>query len=263
MQKHDNPHTLNSVDRIPFPEYNSWMFTRTHIKELSIEEKQNMWKNQPKHDYLLESIMSRILIKGGLLKPNFRHVLFKLITRYFLLYFKLQNRFRVYGREKIPKNGCIFYLNHPGSYDPLIFFAASQLETGAIFSWGNGWFMDMLERVYGQITRYWFRSGDELIERMIRVILQKNRYFAIWPEGHPTQHGYVKQGFSSVAKVYATINCKEDKIPFMPVLIRGSGVYMHKPGIHRGAIEVHFLDPFFLPREWLRLPEEGGKPHAK
>jgi len=58
------------------------------------------------------------------------------------------------------------------------------------------------------------------VEAMIRRILLHNRFFAIWPEGHPHK-GPIEQGFSSIVRVYATLNSDRDRIPFLPVLIRG------------------------------------------
>jgi len=226
---------------------------------MTVEEKLEMWQNQPTGPRVLDAILSRLAVIAHKLGNNIRHVLYRLVSRFFFIFFKLQNRLRIYGQEKIPKKGCIFYLNHPGSYDPLILMAANPYQTGAFVSWGNGWFMDMIEQKYGYISRLRIFKGKEMLEKMIRQILCNNRHFAIWPEGHPTKHGYVKEGFSSVAKLYATINAKDDKVPFMPVLIRGSGIYLYDVGIKRGPIEINFLDPFFLPREWLKKPAHGGK----
>jgi hypothetical protein len=86
---------------------------------------------------------------------------------------------------------------------------------------------------------------------MVRQILLHNRYFAIWPEGYPNGTGRIQQGFNSIVKVYSTINTVEDRIPFMPVLLRGSNVYLHNAKPHTGPIEIHFLDPYYLPREWI------------
>jgi hypothetical protein len=98
-----------------------------------------------------------------------------------------------------------------------------------------------------------------MVEKMIRQVLQHNTFFAIWPEGFPNRDGKVRQGFSSVARLYSVINCQEDKIPFLPVLIQGSGVYIYEVKVKRGPIAIRYGNPFYIPREWLKTPEEGGK----
>jgi hypothetical protein len=93
---------------------------------------------------------------------------------------------------------------------------------------------------------------------MVRQILLHNRYFAIWPEGHP-HPGPIEEGFSSIVRVYATLNHDRDRIPFVPVLIRGEAAVrrnvQHKPG----RIEIHFFKPVFIDRQWLKPLAEGGK----
>ena len=208
---------------------------------------------------MFDSLISRLIKYTHLYKGNRPHVLFRIIQKIFKIYLKLQNQLKIYGKENVPKNGTIFYLNHPGAYDPIILLAALGFQTGALVAWNYSWFMNMINHYYGFITKIRYESRETIVEKMVRQILTRNRYFSIWPEGGPDGTGLVRDGFSSVVRLYSVINCKEDKIPFTPVLIRGGGVYLHKPGVHRGPIEIHFMKPFFLDREWLKKPDEGGK----
>jgi hypothetical protein len=160
--------------------------------------------------------------------------------------------------NNIPPTGCIFYVNHPGSFDPPILYAViPHIQVGSFISWGDGWFADMIEACYG-MSAYRQPGMPQKVEAMIRQILLRNRFFAIWPEGHP-HPGPIEQGFSSIVRVYATLNYDRDRIPFLPALIRGEAAVrrevQHKPG----RIEIHFFKPVFIDRQWLKPPAEGGK----
>jgi hypothetical protein len=116
----------------------------------------------------------------------------------------------------------------------------------------------MLERLFSFINRDHHKK-DWLIEKMIRIILQKNPHFAIWPEGRSPLDGRIMYGFSSVAKVYATLNSQRDIIPLVPVLIEGSGCYRYNLWPRTNKITLRFLPAYYLPREWLLKPDDGGK----
>ncbi len=187
-------------------------------------------------------------------------------------YLHIVNSFEVRGKGKIPKEGAIFYVNHPGSLDVPILLAAFGKPIGVFVSYDNFYFLDVIEHYYGLINKKKVlrdarvsrrNRRDVLIELMIRNILKKNRYFAIWPSGSLSRSGKVQEGFSSVVRAYSVINAEKDRIPFVPVLIQGSQCYhigvnpSLKPKFKK--IRLSFLDPYYLPRKWLQKPEEGGK----
>jgi 1-acyl-sn-glycerol-3-phosphate acyltransferase len=250
-------------DKIPFPQLESWMHKRIPIKPVPLTEKMKSWQNEPLGTRIIEGILSRIAKKLHIFSPSFRFVTIKIVKAFVKLQFKIFNKLKVYGEENIPKTGCIFYVNHPGAYDPLVLLASNPYPAGALVAWSRSWFMDVIETLYGFLSRKSGESREKVVERMVRQILTKNRYFAIWPEGHPNITGLVEQGFSSIVRVYSVVNALEDRIPFVPVLLRGGGVYMHKPGIHWGPIDVHFFKPIFFDRDWLKHPDEGGKTHRE
>jgi 1-acyl-sn-glycerol-3-phosphate acyltransferase len=249
----------NKDDQIPFPEYESYMHKRRNIPIIPLSTKKKWWAEQVLAQKVFDSIISRLVVGLGFHKGIRAHLLFRIIRKIIRVYLKIYNRLKVYGKENIPTKGTIFYANHPGSYDPLILMAAIPMEFGALLAWNYSWFMNMINILYGFITKLRYETRGTIVEQMVRQILTKNRYFAIWPEGGPNGTGLVNQGFSSVVRLYSVINSKEDKIPFTPVLIRGGGIYLAKPGIHRGPIEIHIMEPFFLNREWLKRAEKGGK----
>ncbi len=249
--------TDDHKDMIPFPEYESWMHKRYNLQHETLEEKKERWKHLNYWERLFDSLISHFIATFQLYRPGIRHVMFKVVRLFFRIQFKIFNRFKVYGRENIPEEGAIFYVNHPGQYDPILLMSAVPFEVGAFLAWNRSWFMEMIGKYYGMISKVRNESRRELVERMVRQLLTGNRYFSIWPEGHPNYTGMVEQGFSSIVRVYATLNYDKDRIPFVPVLIRGGGVYI--PGFHYGPIDLHFLESFYLPRKWLKKPEDGGK----
>jgi hypothetical protein len=124
--------------------------------------------------------------------------------------------------------------------------------------WGTSWFADVADKYLGLVAKKAMEGRDVQVEKMVRVFLTKTPFFAIAPEGLVAHDKTVRQGFSSFIDAYATINSLEDRIPLMPVIIRGAEKYRNvKP--NTSPIDILFMKPFFLPRKWLLPPDEGGK----
>lgn len=262
-----NSENAKHEDKVPYPRLTSHFHRRIAVPTESVEEKLKRWSQQPVLERALDAVLSRIMVRGKLLKPSTKRIPYFCIQKFFKIIFKVCNRMKVYGLENIPKSGCIFLPTHPGQLDPLLLMTSVNFQIGMFVAWGNGWFMDMIEQMYGIMSlRRW--GLNVAVERMIRLILTKNKYFAIWPEGHPKYNQLVEEGHSSIVRVYTTINIDKDRIPFVPVLLRGAEMY-HVSGEDRNRtkrphrtflpIEVHFLKPIFLDRTWLKPPEQGGK----
>jgi 1-acyl-sn-glycerol-3-phosphate acyltransferase len=263
-------------DVIPHPELSSWMFTRYHLpsyldlnpKAVEESERRYRWLN-----YILST-----LVKVSVLS-KWRYAGFRFLTSFGLLLFKIFNRVEITGRENIPKQGAIFYANHPGSLDPILLICSLRHPVGCFVSYDNYWLTSFGVKYSGFINKEIilensiksedFHSSnrnyerDLLTEVMIRNILFVNRYFAIWPEGTLSRQGLISRGFSSVVRAYATINSKKDLIPFVPVLFEGSQCYHigynHNLSPRTNKIKVKFQDPYFIPRDWLLNPEIDKK----
>jgi len=227
--------------------------------ELPVETPDEMlrrWKNQPVILQAIDAVMSRLVTWSRAMSGRRRHVTYKVVMHALKLFFRSFYRLKVFGKKNIPKTGCVFYLNHPGLDPPVLWAALAGREVGGFVVFSSDWFADAIEKYYG-ITRLPLPTQEQKVEFMVRQVLLKNAFFAIWPEGHPHK-GPIEQGFSGIARVYAVLNHDKNRIPFVPVLIRGEVDYTH---ILRNIapIEIHFFPPIFLDRQWLKRPEDGGK----
>ncbi|MHA1730429.1 MAG: lysophospholipid acyltransferase family protein [Promethearchaeota archaeon] len=248
----------NHACGIPHPELKSWMFGRCEVRRVPLERKLEAYSRQPPAAKVFESIFSRVGSRLGLFGQRTRWVTFKFVVSAFRWWFRAFNRLVVKGVDRVP-DGAIFYANHPGSFDVLLLLAALRKPVSCFFSFGDGWFADLLHSVMGFVSKRPY-SRDELIELSIRRLLETNSYFAIWPEGGLSNAGEeIKRGYSSVVRVYSVVNSKRDVVPLVPVLIRGSSCYAYHFTPTTDAISVEFLEPFFLPREWLSDPGEDPR----
>jgi len=176
---------FTEVPEIPRPELTHWMHRRIPMKIESVEQKQKRWALQKTGARALDAVLSRIFVKGKIGSKTFRHTFYRMMSKGFYLHFKIFHRLKVFGLENIPKNGAIFYVNHPGTFDPQILMATCPSHVGSLMAWSGGWFMEMLETVGGQIMFRWWENRQEKVERMINHLLTRSRYLAIWPSGHP------------------------------------------------------------------------------
>jgi 1-acyl-sn-glycerol-3-phosphate acyltransferase len=242
---------------IPMPQLRSWMHERIVLPKDTVQKALERYRKQPVGPQAIDAVLSRVFHFFHALDPKMRPTSFKLVAQFFHIYFRIFHRIRIYGLENVPKHGAIFTINHPGTFDPLILLSSLPMQIGAISAWGLGWFADMMEYGFGWLALR-HQPREMIVERMIRQII-KNPFFGVAPEGYPHYNDRIEQGQSSIIRVYAAINADKDRIPFVPTWIRGSGMYTPKPRIKPGPIEIHFFPPFFLKREWLRSPNEGGK----
>lgn len=170
------------------------------------------------------------------------------------------------GKENIPKEGGIIYLNHIREIDVVISFISSFNAPVGVFTDMGKSMINILMAKFGFVSR--LGKSDQMVEQIIREILLKNKYFAIWPEGTPDKGHGVMQGFSGFIKVYATVNCEKDLIPLVPVVMveripkrkqKPKKKWKKKQKRLIPALEFHYLPPFYFPREWLKPVEQGGK----
>lgn len=241
------------VSRVPYPGLTSWAFSRAEVPRVPLEEKRARYLRQSPAARVVESLLSRFLARTRLDRGRGRWLLLRGVAGFFRWWFRVFNRLRVRGRAKLPDR-AIFYANHPGSFDVLLLLLAVKHPVSCFFSFGDGWFADFLHERLGFVSKC--RHGrDALIELSIRRLLTFNRYFAIWPEGSLSASGEaIKRGYSSVARVYAVVNSHRNVVPFVPVLFRGSSCYAYHFTPTTTPVAVDFLDPFYLPRAWLRDP---------
>jgi 1-acyl-sn-glycerol-3-phosphate acyltransferase len=205
---------------IPHSMLAHWSFPRQSIHE-------EMFRSPPLStgERLFAYGIEKLARAVRLYDPIFRWGSFSALMGIVRWYFRIFNRFEIIGRNSIPDR-AIFYVNHPGSLDSLLFLAAIGRAVACFIGYENYAFTQMLERLFNFINRDHHKK-DWLIEKMIRIILQKNSHFAIWPEGRSPLDGRIMYGFSSVVKVYATLNSHRNIIPLVPVLIEGSGCYRY------------------------------------
>lgn len=235
------------------------MHHRIPLPYESPAERMRDWQRQPTVARVFDVLLSNLAKWTHAFSPTRRYVVYRAVNAFFYFYFKLFNRLRILDAHNVPKSGAIVYITHHSVMDPLILFACfPRYFFGGLINWGNGWFADAGDRFLG-LVRFHERDTRQIkVEKMIRVILQKSPHFVIAPEGLIDHSTTVYQGFSSIVDVYATVNAHADRIPFVPVLIRGAEKYHHiKPNTDQ--ITIRFFKPLFLPRSWLNHPDHGGK----
>lgn len=235
---------------IPYPELESWMHKRIPLERESKEQTIKRYMSVSMLELVPASILSRILNNKHLLKNGRVWHIYRLLMRALEFFFKITCKVYVFHKERIPKNGAIFISNHIRGKEVVApFISVFKEPVGVFTTLGNGYFADYMETVFGWVSRR--GSGSVMVEKMIRALISKHKYFVIWPEGTLERNGKVMQGFSGIVKLYATLNSKRDVIPFQPV-------YM-KEGNERDPIVYYFMEPFFIPRDWLKPLEQGGK----
>jgi len=246
---------------IPRPELESYLHKRVEIPKYTREMAFERYKRQPPGPIALDAVLSRIFKWTGALRPGRRPTTFKIFCYAFYWYFKIFHRVKIYGAKNIPKGGAIIYFNHPGTFDPFLLMIGTTVKgkkpCGAITAWGNGWFADMCEYCFGWLALRNYPRPVQ-VERMVRQIL-KNPFFGIAPEGYPHYNDRIEQGQSSIIRVYSVVNSDKDRIPFIPMWLRGSYMYTPKPRFKPGPVEIYIFKPFYIPREMLNTPENGGK----
>jgi len=244
---------------IPYRNLRSWMHERVPLPNETAEDRLAKYLSQSKMDRKIDSIMSQLLAKTGLLSKERRWLFYRAACWAAYFMFKALNRMEVHGRKNIPKNGAIFYVNHTSAIDPAILMGASRIPIGLFLDSGYGWMADTLEHIYGFVSHQ--GSGEEIIEKFVRTIYGLNPFFAIWPEGYYEKDEIVT-GFSGFVKAYAVLNSDQNRIPLVPVVIQGGQCYgddMVNQWFRMRKIRVDFLKPIFLPPKWLNSPGHGGK----
>lgn len=241
---------MTDTNNIPFKHLESWMHKRIPIPKETKQEVMSRYNNQHKIEKIIASVVSRLVKILKLHKSPLMVPIYRLIMQFLYIFYRIRNRMELRGWQNIPPKGGIFIINHIAGQDVVIpFLAAFREPIGVFTSMGNGYFADFVESNLNFVCRR--GTSNVMVEKMIRTIYLKNRYFVMWPEGTLERHHKVIQGFSGIVKVYATLNAKRDIIPFIPV-------YMTEAGPHDKIIFKCFK-PLFIPRDWLKKPEEGGK----
>ena len=245
---------------IPHPEFKSHLFSRVELSTQTPQERLARYRQQPRIIQALDYIASRLIKLLNLRKGNRIWVLFRMITAGFRGFFRIFHRLEIQGYENIPKSGCIFITNHPGSLDPLVIMGAVKRPIGMFTSFGNGWLSDVFEKYIGYIKYH--GSKDEMLENMIRHVLCNNRYLLIAPEGLENKPPIVQEGFSGIVSVYSVLNHDKNRIPIVPIIVQNSQCYHGSAKINSKTfpkIRITFLPAYFLPRDWIKPLDQGGK----
>jgi 1-acyl-sn-glycerol-3-phosphate acyltransferase len=237
-------------DNIPYPHLESWMHKRIPIPRMTSEEKNQLYYDDNPWVRFAISLTTRLLKFTKLAKGNNVWITYRIVMSFIYFFYRIRNRLEVRGRHNIPKKGAIFIINHIAGQDVVFPFMAAFRKPISVFTdMGPGFFSEVTDKYLNFVTRR--GSPSILIEKMIRNMLLKNRYFAMWPEGTLERHGKIMHGLSGIAKVYATINSQKDIVPFVPVHMTESA--------HKQKIIYTIFKPRFIPRDWLKTPEQGGK----
>ncbi len=256
---------------VPYPQLTSWMHARIVVPPIISSDLQERYAKQYHSTQFVDALVSRVVKLLHMGNPHILWGLYPVFMGLVRMFFRVTNRLTVRGKENIPPGGAILYSNHRGGKDVIVLLASAGRPVSVFTDIDDGWIADAFERFLGFVPRRGLAPA--MVEKMIRSLLLKNRFFAMWPEGTPTRHGKVMQGFSSIVKVYAVINSKRDIIPFVPVLMRGTEEISKfrkkfrkkfkkhpiRNDVRFKKILVEFLKPVFIPRAWLRPAEEGGK----
>ncbi|MHA1732384.1 MAG: 1-acyl-sn-glycerol-3-phosphate acyltransferase [Promethearchaeota archaeon] len=291
----------NDSSRIPLPHLSSWMHERIPLPRESAAERVERYLAVPREYLGIQSFLSRLVMWSGIHgNPRKRWVLYRVIVGIARAVYKVVHRMEVRGRERVPPGGAIFIINHlPGPDVVTPFVLAFGEPVGVFTDAGDSYLADFLEEVFGFVIRR--GRAPEMVEKMVRAIALKNRYFAMWPEGTLEREYKVMQGFSGIVRVYATVNAERDRIPFVPVVFQRwgptgtprlgdapiervtQGTVAKKGGAKKNRrakrggrrrsrrrpkrrgyctfskVAFTFLEPVFVPRGWLKPPDEGGK----
>jgi 1-acyl-sn-glycerol-3-phosphate acyltransferase len=244
-------------ENIPFPKLKSHLHPRMPLHRRSVQDRAiDISQYSPRYIQRWKKI-SRLIRKFHFDSPGIKWPFYRVVMGVIRTIFRITHQMELRGRENIPSTGCIFYLNHIGSEDVILFLSAYGKPLGIFTEVGDGWHSDILERKLGFVIRR--GSTAEMIERMVRTILCCNRFFATWPEGTISADQTTLHGFSGIVKVYAVLNSDKDRIPFVPVVARGAECFWWQEKRPHKKIIFDCLPPVFLPRAWLRPIEQGGK----
>ncbi len=285
-----------SAREIPYPHLKSWMHERIPLPHETRVEKIQRYLAQPEDKLWAQSIISRLMERLKPIRhPRLKWALYRMIFSVLHRIYRLIHRLEIRGKENIPPEGAIFIINHlPGPDVVAPFLTAFKQPVSPFCDAGNGYLADFLEVVFNFVIRR--GRPAVMVEKMIRTIAQKNRYFAMWPEGTLERYYKVIEGFSGIVKVYATLNAGKNRIPFVPVIFqRWTAGNIPRMGLSEEEVQVKlkrihervvkarnkkfrkfipkkyykswrfskmrftFLKPRFVPQEWLNPPEEGGK----
>jgi 1-acyl-sn-glycerol-3-phosphate acyltransferase len=243
--------------QIPYPKFRSHYHQRVEVYEESVQERAKRYLEFPPLEQRLAKLVYRLIRIFHLYKPQYRWTLYHVIMTCAHWWFRIYNKMEIIGLENVPKTGCIFILNHFGMKDVTLFLAAFRKPCGILTEVGNGFIADVFDKYFGFATRR--GSGAEVIEKAIRSILSHSCYFANWAEGSINSEPKVMQGFSGIIRVYGTINYDRDRIPIVPVYMKGSECYHWLSKDTSKKIWIKFLPAFYFPRSWLNPVDQGGK----
>ena len=250
-------------DIIPHPYLESWMHKRINIFPETKEQIIKRYMEQEWYFVLADNIISRLVKILKMNNQELKYGYYRAFMKLIHIFFRIHNRIEIKGIENIPKAGAIFILNHQGAQDPIILLSSLKFQVSIFTDVGTGFLADVIENLFHFVAR---RGKSEImIEKMIRSILLKNRYIAIWPAGHPpTNNGSaIGQGFSGIVKVYATVNSKKNIIPFVPIIMQNCDSFWWGERRKASKIVLTVKKPIFIERTWLNQPNnkinDGGK----
>ena len=164
-------------------------------------------------------------------------------------------RTRVYGRERLPRGPCVLVAKHQSMADPVaamgLFYPFKFVSKASLFSLpAVGWLMSMaryvrLERGRAGSTRLMMIDCRRWLRRGMPVLIFPESTYSPGPEMLPFKRG-------------AFVLAAEERVPVVPIAIRGTAELVHGDGpwfSARSRIEVEVLPP-------IHPDEVGGDPAA-
>ncbi len=147
-------------------------------------------------------------------------MLYKLAHFIFGIFFKIFYRWRIYGREHIPKQGpFIICSNHINWFDPVVVGCAVSRRLKVHF-------MAKHELFHSRFVAYFLRKGgaypvnrkiaDHSAIRRSFQLLSENQVLGLFPEGTRSKTGRLQKPQHGAALIAG-----RDRVPIVPVAIEG------------------------------------------
>ncbi len=171
--------------------------------------------------------------------------------------FALFYRFRVIGKENVPKGGGIVAPNHVSHLDPMV-IGCSWPEHVHFFARDTLWDKKWLGTLITALQTHPLVRGEADIAAMKKIVslLKAGEQVVLFPEGTRSPDGQLQEGKSGVAMLAIRAN-----VPILPAYIDGSHAiwdrHRSKPKLI-GKMTLIIGKPIY-PEEFAHLPKNEAR----